>query len=188
MQRYIHVLIFDASSHFMFWQFQSWKKKKTGCLFQMESILWHRIANCGLEKSGHRNPFPEVDSLLWQIQSKDNLSSDFCPFRDGTAAGMRCGQRDIKLHIGCVLKVTTPVTDVGERWMDDQPFDVRWDKTLGPRAASCEDIYGRAKKQKDKKKLFGFFFPLSFSSPFSSFWHFYVLFQNVEVCLLAATF
>lgn len=138
--------------------------------------------------------FPEVDSLLWQFQSKDNLSSDFCPFRDGTAAGMRCGQRDIKLHIGCVLKVTTPV---GRWWtLNGQPAVWREvGQDFGARSSFLWGYLCQGKKTKRQKNLLDTFLeiiwlfsPLSFSSPFSAFWHFHVLTQNVEVCLLTATF
>lgn len=72
----------------------------------MKSILWEHVCDGGLETLGH--VLPEVDSLLCQIHWEDNLTSDFCPFREATALRMRCGHRDIKVHIGCELKVTTP--------------------------------------------------------------------------------
>lgn len=93
--------------------------------------------------------FPEVDWLLWQIQSKDNLSSDFCPFRDGTAAGMRCGQTgDIKLHIGCVLKVTTPV---GRWWtLNGQP--TVWREVGQDFGAKSSFLWGYLCQGKKKEK------------------------------------
>lgn len=71
---------------------------------------------------------------------KDNLSPHFYPLRDGTAPGLRCGQGDIKLLSGCVLKVTTPV---GCWWMLNGHWavDTRGARTaVGPRPASSEDV------------------------------------------------
>lgn len=116
---------------------------------------------------------PEVDSLLWQIQSKDNLTSDFCPFRDGTAAGMRCGQRDIKLHIGCVLKVTTPA---GRWWMvNGQP--TAWREVGQDFGAKSSFLWGYlCQGKKKRKESFGYsfrdylaFFPFLFFFFFLTF-------------------
>lgn len=117
--------------------------------------------------------FPEVDWLLWQIQSKDNLSSDFCPFRDGTVAGMRCGQTgDIKLHIGCVLKVITPV---GRWWtLNGQP--TVWREVGQDFGAKSSFLWGYLCQGKKKEKNLLdtvseiiWHFSLFFSSSFSFF-------------------
>lgn len=77
---------------------------------------------------------------------KDNLSPHFQPFRDRTAPGMRWGQRDIKLLMGCVLKVTQPVgcrRTLNGHWATDmRGRRLQLDRVLVPVVKWCRFLWG----------------------------------------------